>query len=83
MGASPYMMEQMQKYPAGNDPAAASDRGLNFSVLRFNAPNTLDNRAYVGKMDFNIDPAGKHTLSVRGTLNGSAQDSALAQFPGQ
>lgn len=84
-GASSYMLEQMKQYPAGNDPAAAADRGLNLSVLRFNAPNTLDNRAYVGKMDFNIDPSGKHTLSVRGTLNASAQDNrdALAQFPGQ
>jgi hypothetical protein len=83
IGASPYMLSEMAKYPAGNDPAAATDRGLNFSILRFNAPKKLDNRAYVGKMDFNIDSAGKHTLSARGTLNAAAEDDTLAQFPGQ
>ena len=45
----------------------------------------MDNRAYVGKMDFILDSAGKHTVSVRGTLSNANQDqpNALAQFPGQ
>ena len=34
-------------------------------------------------MDFNLDSAGKHTLMLRGTLADNAQDSTLAQFPGQ
>ncbi len=34
-------------------------------------------------MDYNIDSAGKHSLMLRGTLNGAGQDSTLAQFPGQ
>jgi hypothetical protein len=36
-------------------------------------------------MDFNLDEAGKHTVTLRGTLNGAAQDSSnnLAQMPGQ
>ena len=36
-------------------------------------------------MDFILDSAGKHTLSVRGTLSNANQDqpNALAQFPGQ
>jgi len=37
----------------------------------------------VGRMDYNIDSAGRHTLMARGTLNGAGQDSSLAQFPGQ
>jgi hypothetical protein len=85
LGANSYMTQLLQQYPAGNDPLSAADKGLNFSVLRFNAPQKLDNRAYVGRMDFNIDRSGRHTLMLRGTLNGSGQDTstALAQFPGQ
>ncbi len=58
---------------------------MNFTGFRFNAPDALDNRAYVGKMDFILDGAGKHTVSVRGTLSNANQDqsNALAQFPGQ
>jgi hypothetical protein len=75
----------LQKYPVGNDPAYGADGGLNFTGFRFNAPDALDNRAYVGKMDFILDSAAKQTLSVRGTLSNSNQDqpTALAQFPGQ
>jgi hypothetical protein len=83
IGMSGYMKNYLSQYPAGNDPLASADRGLNYSILRFNAPQHLDNRAYVGKMDFNLDPSGKHTLSVRGTLNAAKQDTTLAQFPGQ
>lgn len=75
----------LKQYPAGNDPAYGQDSGLNFTGFRFNAPDTLDNRAYVGKMDFVLDPRGMHTLSIRGTLSNANQDveTALAQFPGQ
>jgi hypothetical protein len=82
-GANNYMLSLFKQYPAGNDPRAAADGGLNFSVLRFNAPQKLDNRAYVAKMDFNLDTAGKHTLMLRGTLADNANDTSLAQFPGQ
>ena len=82
-GINSYMLSLFKQYPTGNDPKAAADGGINFSILRFNAPQKLDNRAYVGRLDFNIDPAGRHTLMLRGTLAGNAQDSSLAQFPGQ
>jgi hypothetical protein len=85
LGASSYLLNLMKQYPEGNDPSTSPDRGLNFSNLRFNAPQKLDNHAMVGRMDFNLDSAGKHTVMVRGTLNGAAQDSStnLAQMPGQ
>ena len=85
IGASAYVMGLMKQYPSGNNPLAASDKGLNFNVLTFNAPSTLDNHAQVARLDYNIDAAGKHTLMLRGTLNGAGQDTstALAQFPGQ
>jgi ABC-2 type transport system permease protein len=43
--------------------AYGADGGLNFTGFRFNAPNRLDNRAYVAKMDFVLDKAAKRTLS--------------------
>lgn len=75
----------LKQYPAGNDPAYGADGGLSFTGFRFNAPDDLDNRVYVGKVDAILDQAGHHTLSFRGTLSNSNQDNpnALAQFPGQ
>ena len=75
----------LKQYPEGNDPAYGADGGFAFTGFRFNAPNDLDNRVYVGKFDAILDNAGHHTLSFRGTLSNSNQDNpnALAQFPGQ
>lgn len=83
IGLNPTVMAYMQAYPTGNDPLAAPDQGLNISVLRFNAPKTLNYRALVGKMDFNPFKNGNHTFNVRGTLAANKEDDTLAQFPGQ
>jgi len=85
IGENQAYLNILNQYPVGNDPAYGADGGLNFTGFRFNAPDKLDNRAYVGKMDFMLDSAGKHTVSVRGTLSNANQDqpTALAQFPGQ
>jgi hypothetical protein len=73
----------LSQYPVANDPAFGQDGGLNFAGYRFNAPDHLNNMAWVAKMDFKLDNAGKHMLSVRGTLADNTQDQILAQFPGQ
>lgn len=85
LGASSYMLDQMKKYPLPNDLLTGGDRGLNFATFRFNAPYKRDDRALVGKMDFNLDKSAMHTVSVRGTLTDNIRDdtSNLAQFPGQ
>ena len=83
IGVSPAMLAILQAYPAGNDPSSGYDSGLNFSGYRFNAPKNLTNNAYVGKMDFHLDSAGKHTLSVRGTLAGNSEMLTPQSFPGQ
>jgi hypothetical protein len=83
VGDSQYVLSLMKQYPEGNDPLAASDKGLNFNDLLFNAPNVVNNHAMVGRMDYNIDSAGRHTIMVRGTLNGASQTGTTAQFPGQ
>jgi hypothetical protein len=88
IGENPYILGLMKDYPAGNYPLGGTDKGLNFWALTFNAPDKQDYHAQVGRMDFNIDPAGKHTLMVRGTLNGASvagngNGGGLSQFPGQ
>ncbi len=85
IGINQSYLNILKQYPVGNDPAYGADGGLAFTGFRFNAPDDLDNRVYVGKMDAVLDNAGHHTLSFRGTLSNSNQDNpnALAQFPGQ
>jgi hypothetical protein len=73
----------LNQYPASNDPAYGQDGGLNFAGYRFNAPSHLNNMAWVAKLDYKLDSAGKHNLSVRGTLADNTQDQILEQFPGQ
>ena len=83
LGYSATMKSILSQYPAANDLASGSDRGLNFGVFRFNAPFIRNDRAYVAKMDFNLDKAARHTLMLRGTLAGNSRAEILAQFPGQ
>jgi hypothetical protein len=73
----------LNQYPVGNDPAYGQDGGLNFSGFRFNAPDHLNDMAWVGKIDYKLDNAGKHSLSLRGTLGDNTIDQLLAEFPGQ
>jgi hypothetical protein len=85
IGLNQGFLNILQKYPVGNDPTYGADGGYSFTGFRFNAPNDLDNRVYVGKFDAILDNAGHHTLSFRGTLSNANQDNpvGLAQFPGQ
>jgi hypothetical protein len=73
----------LNQYPVGNDPAFGQDGGLNFSGYRFNAPDRLNDMSWVAKVDYKLDDAGKHTLSIRGTLGDNTIDQILAEFPGQ
>jgi hypothetical protein len=82
LGANQTMLNILRGYPAGNDPQSSTDRGLNFSILRFNAPKQLSYRTYVLKNDINVDKEGKHVVSLRGTLADNSEDDTLAQFPG-
>jgi hypothetical protein len=82
-GVNAAMMKVLNEYPVGNDPAHGADGGLNFSGFRFNAPSHRTDRAIVAKMDFHLDSAGKHLLSVRGTLADDTDDQILSEFPGQ
>ena len=89
IGENPYIADLMQKYPSGNNPLGATDKGLNFNQLLFNAPQPLNNHVQVARLDYVIDSASRHTVSVRGTLVGQFQRTeyygqpGLALFPGQ
>ncbi|MBC7927715.1 MAG: carboxypeptidase regulatory-like domain-containing protein [Bryobacteraceae bacterium] len=82
-GFTPAMRDFLAFYPTANDNSLGADRGLNFAGHRFNSPFRQDDQAYVAKFDFNIDRAGKHTASWRGTLADNSQDVNVAYFPGQ
>jgi hypothetical protein len=83
IGVSPAILSILNQFPAGNDPSTGYDSGLNFVGYRFNAPQNLTYNAYVGKMDFQLDSAGRHILSVRGTLAGNSETLNPQSFPGQ
>ncbi len=82
-GESSYMQNLFKQYPEGNSPVSSPDKGLNFNVDIFNAPEPINQHPLVGRVDYNIDEAGKHTVMLRGTLNYSAQVTTPGQFPGQ
>jgi hypothetical protein len=83
IGPNAQMLTFLQQYPSGNDPSYGEDGGLNFSGYRFNAPFHRSDHALVGKLDFHIDAAGKHTVSLRSTFARNTDDQIPAQFPGQ
>jgi len=83
IGSSPAMLALLGGLPAGNDNSAGLDGGLNFVGYRFNAPLSLDNRAYVAKVDVKLDSMSRQNLSVRATFADMTRDSVLAQYSGQ
>ena len=42
--------------------------GLNYSGFRFRAPVSLDNNAFIARLDYHLTADGKHTLFWRGAL---------------
>lgn len=82
-GINSSVLNILKQYPVGNTPSLGADQGLNFSGLIFNAPSTLDSRAYVGKFDWVVDSQARHTVSFRGTLSNSNQTYQPEEFPGQ
>ena len=83
LGDSPTILSILNQYPVRKRAFRRYDGGLNFVGYRFNAPDNLTNNAYVGKMDFHLDQAGKQILSVRGSLAGNNQVLTPQSFPGE
>jgi len=53
------------KYPT-NDTSVGD--GLNYAGYRFRAPVSLDNNAFIARLDYHLTANGKHTLFWRGAL---------------
>jgi hypothetical protein len=51
---------------ATNDSAVGD--GLNYSGFRFRAPVSLDNNAFIARLDYHLTTDGKHSLFWRGAL---------------
>ena len=83
IGVNPLMLDILNSFPVGNDPASGSDAGQNFDGFRFNAPLHIDSKAYVARADLNLDRNGGHRVFWRGTLadNVSDNEQALARYP--
>jgi hypothetical protein len=79
-GVNQAVLKLLQSYPAPNDDTRGD--GLNIVGYRFNAPLPLRWNTYIGKIDWNIDEAGKHQAFLRGNLQNDRANS-LPQFPGQ
>ncbi|QUW04214.1 carboxypeptidase regulatory-like domain-containing protein [Chloracidobacterium validum] len=60
-----YLAQAASRYPA-NDPGAGD--GVNTGGFRFNAPTPFDFNAHIGRLDWKVDDAGKHTLFARANV---------------
>ncbi len=79
-GANSEVMQLFQQYPSPNSDATGDLfdlRGYTFAGANPQKLNT-----YIAKLDFRIDPAGRHTVFVRGNLQNDNQ-STPPLFPGQ
>jgi hypothetical protein len=79
IGPNAAALAVLRSYPLPNDSAAGD--AINTAGFRFNAPIKLDWQTYIAKLDYVVDPAGKHTMFVRGNLQDDKSTSA-PQFPG-
>jgi carboxypeptidase family protein len=50
--------------------------GLNYSGFRFRAPVSLNNNAFITRLDYHVDASGKHTLFWRGALQNLSNPQA-------
>ena len=87
IGLNQGYLNVLKQYPVGNDPSYGVDGGLNFTGFRFNAPDRVDTRAYVAKMDFILDSSGTaYAVDSRHTVEriaGSTQCAGAVPRPGR
>ncbi len=79
-GVNQAALKIFQSYPVPNDTTVGDN--LNLVGYRFKAPMPLDWKTYIGRIDYNIDRASKHTLFFRGNLQNDDEISSMPQFPG-
>jgi hypothetical protein len=79
IGPNPNVLKIFNAYPRCNVP----DSGdlLNNCTYRFNFPRHSKQDTYIAKLDYTVDPAGKHTVFARGNLQND-HSPGTPQFPG-
>ncbi|MGA2270540.1 MAG: carboxypeptidase-like regulatory domain-containing protein [Bryobacteraceae bacterium] len=80
IGIDQAALKALQAFPVGNTSTAGD--GLNTTGYLFNAPTHSDQNTYIGRLDYRLDNAGKHSLFLRGNLQNDSQNGT-PQFPGQ
>src|ERR1017187_1632066 len=81
-GPNPAVLAVFNKYPTPNSTGCADFDGFNITCFSFSAANPQRLNTTIAKLDYIVDPAGKHRIFVRGNYQ---QDSIAdpPQFPGQ
>src|SRR5947208_377001 len=84
LGANPDVLALLKTYPLPNDFTQGDQ--LNTAGFRFNASTPLSWNTYIAKLNYQVDPAGKHQVFIRGNLQNDnfvpRVSGALPQFPG-
>lgn len=81
IGPNPAVLKTLQAYPEPNDSTQGDT--LNTAGYRFNSPTPLRWNTYIAKIDYQLDPAGKHQIFWRGNLQNDNYANGVPQFPGQ
>jgi len=81
-GPNPAVLAVFNKYPTPNSTGCADYDGFNITCFSFSAANPQRLNTTIAKLDYVVDPGGKHRIFVRGNYQ---QDSIAdpPQFPGQ
>ncbi len=84
LGANPDVLALLKTYPLPNDFTQGDQ--LNTAGFRFNASTPLTWNTYIAKINYQVDPAGKHQVFIRGNLQNDnfvpKLSTAIPQFPG-
>lgn len=79
IGENSAVLALFNQYPHANDTTTGD--GLAASGYRFTAKAPLSWNTYVGRLDWQVDQAGAHTVFVRGNLQND-NEGGTPQFPG-
>jgi len=82
-GVNTAMINYLNLFPHGNDPAVSLDNGLSFNAFVFNAGIPRTSAIQTARFDYNLTKDGRQAIFVRGSLGDYHVALTDAQFPGQ
>ena len=83
VGPNAAVLQLLQSYPHPNDNTVGD--GFNTAGFRFKGATPLKFNTYIGRIDYQLDSAGKHQVFFRGNLQNDhfTPAAGLPEFPGQ